>query len=141
MVLLELFYLYLQNFTSDQLEALKSWISQNMGILQKRITIHRICISGKYEVSCRLPLFSTKCSIHHKSVAPKCIRGNSFLSITIAVSFEIPLSDRRPVDQLLNYCISEWRSMYFNITSPSRRSSKRRASMRKVEPYSKCQVM
>ena len=30
---------------------------------------------GKYEVSSRLPLFSTQCSIHYKSVASECIRG------------------------------------------------------------------
>ena len=47
MVLLELFYLYLQNFYIWSVRSFKSWISQNMVyILRKKcITTHRICIS------------------------------------------------------------------------------------------------
>ena len=47
MVLLELFYLYLQNFYIWSVRSFKSWISQNMVyiIRKKCITTYRICIS------------------------------------------------------------------------------------------------
>ena len=95
---------------------------------------------GEHEVSSWLSIFSSKCSIHHESMAPKCLRGKFYYKYNKTrlswIVFNMKLL------QILRCTIHilEWRSMYFNITSTSRRSSKRRASMWTLEPYSKCQV-